>query len=276
MSDEFFKKLARFSTVFYDVQAEFFEKLGKTLKIKPADHKGPESFFKNKLIVLKRLDEKYAQFEVFDFQDTESEALMKQQLEALKQVLKTTKKLEHKITIPDFYDESSLSIFSLIVEYLADVWQSLTDRFFWERLLGNNSYMMVIFCTVLFIWLMMMFSADRSDPLLASRNKKAKPKETKPNTYSSPDGYENQSHYFRDDNSHNQSASLAANAETHYFKMSKRRCHFELNEMTDENYDYFVKLLPNGLRTILLIVTDENKGELIEKFAQVAYQFSNK
>lgn len=257
------------------------------MKIKPNEQKNDktESFFKNKLIVLKRLDEKYAQFEVFDFEDTDSDALMRQQLDALRSVLKGTKHLEYKLIIPDFYDESTHSLLAMVMEYLEEIWHSIADRYFWERFLGNSSYMMVIFCTVLFIWLMSMFSADQSDPLSASRSKKAKStsKESRKqgsnfNIYSSP---ENQSHYYRDDNdsqAHNQSNSFdtTAESESHYFRMSRRRCHFELSEMTEENYDYFVKQLPNGLRTILLIVTDENREQLIEKFVQVAYQFSNK
>lgn len=259
--------------------------MAKTLKIKPGEQKNEktENFFKNKIIVLKRLDEKYAQFEVFDFEDTESDSLMKQQLDALKSVLKGTKHLDYKLIIPDFYDESTNSLLVMVMEYLEEAWRSVTDRYFWERLLGNSSYMMVIFCTVLFIWLMMMFSADQSDPLSASRAKKTKTtsKESKRgsnfNIYSSPDASapENQSHYYRDDN-HSNSFDTTAESESHYFRSSKRRCHFELSEMTEETYDYFVKQLPNGLRTILLIVTDENREQLIQKFVQVAYQFSNK
>jgi hypothetical protein len=59
------------------------------------------------------------------------------------------------------------------MEYLEDLWNYVTERHFWEKLLGNGSYMMIVLCTILFIWLMMMFSADKSDPYIASstRNK---------------------------------------------------------------------------------------------------------
>jgi hypothetical protein len=46
--------------------------------------------------------------------------------------------------------------------------------------------------------------------------------------------------------------------------------------MTKKNYDFFVKALPNGLRTILLIVNNQTKNLLIEKFSQVCSHFNNR
>ncbi len=61
-----------------------------------------------------------------------------------------------------------------MIEYMEETWNYVTDRYFWERILGNSSYMMIMVCTILFVWLMMMFSQEKSNPnaATASRQKK--------------------------------------------------------------------------------------------------------
>ena len=49
-----------------------------------------------------------------------------------------------------------------------------------------------------------------------------------------------------------------------------------LAEMTTQNYEALVRCLPNGFRTILLIVTKDRKSKLIEKFSQICSNFNNK
>lgn len=61
---------------------------------------------------------------------------------------------------------------SMAYEYLETIWDYLTDWNFWERLLGNSSYLMIILCTFLFFWLMVMFSSEKSDPIAASRHQR--------------------------------------------------------------------------------------------------------
>ena len=49
-----------------------------------------------------------------------------------------------------------------------------------------------------------------------------------------------------------------------------------LTEMTTQNYEALVRCLPNGFRTILLIVTKDRRRQLIEKFSQICSNFNNK
>lgn len=287
-TDEYFKKTLQFAYIYYDIQIEFFEKLTKILKVKISDQtKKNKNFFENKIVLLKRTDEKYANFEVYDFEYTDKDLVMKQQIDGLKSVIKSLKKLDNKLSIPDFHDESTQNLMYLIIEYFEDLWSSVNERYFWEKMLGNSSYMMIVFCTILFIWLMMIFSAEKSDPLSESRknndrnkdrdspksSKSSYAKKTDFNFYSSPESNK-QSHYYENDSSYNQSNDSYNDTDSLNSKKSKKK--FELFEMTEENYDHFVKKLPNGMRTILLIVNNENKDFLIEKFRKVGIHFSNR
>lgn len=286
--DDYFKRHARFAYIYVDQQTEFFARLTRTLKIKPVESDKNKSFFENKIILLKRLDNRQAQFEVYDFKDTEKDLLMKQQLDALKQVLRTTKKLEFKMNIPQFHDETTQNLLNLVIDYLEDLWSQVNDRVFWENLFGNSSYMMIIFCSILFIWLMTMFSADQSDPLSASRsktkeskpNKQSKQSNSSFNIYSSPDeGHtqNSQSHYYESDTSYSASNSFDnSGTDSHYYASTRRSHKLELPEMTSQNYEQFVKKLPNGWRTILLIVNNQNKDLVVEKFTQVVANFNNR
>ena len=76
--------------------------------------------------------------------------------------------------IPEFYDESPHNLIQSLIDYVEEIWSYLTDRLFWENFLGNGSYMMILLCTILFIWLMMMFSSEKSNPNLANLNKQKK------------------------------------------------------------------------------------------------------
>jgi hypothetical protein len=49
-----------------------------------------------------------------------------------------------------------------------------------------------------------------------------------------------------------------------------------LAEMTTQNYEALVRCLPNGFRTILLIVTKDRRRQLIEKFSQICSNYNNK
>ena len=58
--------------------------------------------------------------------------------------------------------------FAAVMEYFEDVRVYFTERFSLDGFLGNSSYMMIMFCTILFIWLMMMFSSEKSNPNAAT------------------------------------------------------------------------------------------------------------
>ena len=111
-SDEYLKKNAQFAYLYLDIQTEFLEKLAKNLKIKLAENQSHKNYFDNKVIFLKRLDDKYAQFDVYDLSDRPGESTsLPQQIEALKLNLKSylngAKKLQYKMSIPSFYDETT-------------------------------------------------------------------------------------------------------------------------------------------------------------------------
>ena len=52
------------------------------------------------------------------------------------------------------------------------MWSEVWDIEFWERLFANSSYMMILVCTVLFVWLVMLFSSDKSNPTAATASRK--------------------------------------------------------------------------------------------------------
>ena len=52
--------------------------------------------------------------------------------------------------------------------------------------------------------------------------------------------------------------------------------HFDCKEMTPKSYKQLINDVPNGFRTILLIVDNSNKAELLELFASVCARFIHK
>jgi hypothetical protein len=95
-------------------------------------------------------------------------------VDSIKQLINSitigTKRLSFKMALPEFYDESSANFFRAIIDYFEELWTYVTNRHFWIQLLGNSSYLMLLLCTVLFIWLMVMFSSDKSNPNAATLN----------------------------------------------------------------------------------------------------------
>jgi hypothetical protein len=49
-----------------------------------------------------------------------------------------------------------------------------------------------------------------------------------------------------------------------------------LTEMTSQTYEALVRCLPNGYRTILLVVNKDRKRQLIEKFSQICSNYNNR
>lgn len=124
------------------------------------------------------MNDKYAQFDLFDLEliKTLDSNSINKLIETIKDMLNSvtigTKKLGFKMSVPEFYDESPHNLLQSILNYIEEIWSYLTDRLFWENLLGNNSYMMILLCTVLFVWLMMMFSSEKSNPNSTNLNQK--------------------------------------------------------------------------------------------------------
>ena len=49
-----------------------------------------------------------------------------------------------------------------------------------------------------------------------------------------------------------------------------------LTEMTTQKYEALVRCLPNGYRTVLLIVNKDKRKQLIEKCSQICCSYNNK
>ena len=92
------------------------------------------SYFLDKLIALKRLDNRNAQFGIYDFKD----ATVKEDLEAIRSQVKLSKKLEFKLSLPEFVDETSQNLWAALIDYFDDMWGLVKDRNFWERMLGKK------------------------------------------------------------------------------------------------------------------------------------------
>lgn len=286
-NDNYMKQTAQFTYVYFDVQSDFIEKITKNSKLKPIESdNNNKSLFENKVVLLKRLNDKYAQFDIFDL---EMQKTTEQIVDSIKELINTitigTRKLSFKMPTPEFYDESSPNIFRAIFDYIEEVWSYVSSRFFWENLLSNSSYMMIILCTVLFVWLMMMFSYDKSNPNALNQHKKDS--STAAAATNNRQKYQNKQNESRSMNHSASTNDLSSENLEESVPLSQSRTDLNdlkefkcdgvnLAEMTTQNYEALVRCLPNGFRTILLIVTKDRKSKLIGKFSQICSNFNNK
>jgi hypothetical protein len=145
------------------------DKVAKQSRLKP-DQK---SHLEGKILILKRTDDKYIQFDWLNVKTGGDADLILDEIKSdlKRRIASIDQTLPFKMSTPQFYQEAYQSLFSLIVDYLEELYNYFTDIYFWERLLGNSSYLMILLCTVLFIWLMMMFSSEKTTPVTASANR---------------------------------------------------------------------------------------------------------
>ena len=130
------------------------------------------------IVILKRIDDKPISYDWFENLNKDNKELnaghfsLAQQLDVIKANLRSIingeKRLQYKMAIPHSYTESSQGLLAAILDYLDEVRVYFAERFTWDSILGNSSYMMIMFCTVLFIWLMMMLSSEKSNPNAAT------------------------------------------------------------------------------------------------------------
>jgi hypothetical protein len=103
--DEFLNQNARVTYLYSDIQSDFGEKLTANSKIKKSD----SNFIKNKVVVLKRLDDKYSQFEWLSDINLEGITAVKF-IQKIKSALMTyssgDQPLKYKMRSPIFYEES--------------------------------------------------------------------------------------------------------------------------------------------------------------------------
>ena len=72
-------------------------------------------------------------------------------------------------------------------------------------------------------------------------------------------------------------SSTLSQSKTDLYDLKEFKCDgVNLTEMNTQNYEALVRCLPNGYRTILLIVTKDKRKQLIEKFSQVCSNYNNK
>jgi len=174
-TDGYYQTTTRFAFIYQNIQLELFARLTKSLKLKQINN--IDEYFKDKILLLKRIDGRNVHLLIDELKNNLSnKEEIKQEVDRLQDLVKSVingqTQFGIKITFPELIDETGSGLFQLMVDYLEDMWQYVGEREFWERLLGNSSYMMIVLCTILFIWLMMMFSQEKSDPFEASRFKR--------------------------------------------------------------------------------------------------------
>ncbi|CAF0926373.1 unnamed protein product, partial [Brachionus calyciflorus] len=284
-SDRFFRNSnIQLTYIYSNIQNKFIEKISKNSNNRQKmDTLG---FLDEKIVVLKRLDEKYAMFDIIDdisLSDSNLLDLLKMSLSMFKN---DAKQLKYKMTLPSFYEESNQDLISFVVEYFETIWDYVTDRMFWERLIGNNSYMMIILCTFLFLWLMIMFSSEKSNPNSTSKNARQNKNNQTPNRNKEPNS-KNQSFnesynqtpsksFYSSDSSQNTTLNdeLYNSRFDDFNKNTSNQ--FEIVEMNSKTEHGLITHLPKGFRTILLIVNQENKKQLVDLFTKVCKKYSNK
>jgi hypothetical protein len=139
-----------------------------------------------------------------------------------------------------------------MLNLLDSVWYRITDRNFWIQIFDNGTYMMLFVCTILFIWLMFIFSSENAS--VSAPSASTNPKNSSATT--SPPNRPNGS--FKSEPTRQQDLNNDLD---------------NCPEMNKQNYDHFVKHLPNGYRTILLIVNNENKKQLMNLFQQITSKY---
>lgn len=88
-----------------DVQTDFIEKVARNSKLK-LNNENNKSNIENKILILKRLDEKYVQFDWLDILNDDLDFFDKIKSN-LKLFTSNDEKLQHRMIIPQFYEESS-------------------------------------------------------------------------------------------------------------------------------------------------------------------------
>lgn len=166
------------------------------------------------------------------------------------------------------------------------LWDYFTDRLFWERIIGNSSYMMILLCTFLFFWLMMIFSSEKSNPNAATNINKPKPSKDQKATNQNPlnTSFKSKGETLNHSTTStlNQSTSNTSISEEDTTLNSSKYDNFNTNtsnqfeilEMNVRTYPSLINELPKGYRTVLLICNNENKNQLIELFTKVCIKYS--
>ncbi len=107
-ADDYLARNAQLAYVYADLQSDFVEKLAKISKSKSTNENN-KSNIENKIIILKRLDEKYVQFDwLLDLTNKNSDLEFVDEIKSnLKYYINNEDRLQYKMIIPHFYEESS-------------------------------------------------------------------------------------------------------------------------------------------------------------------------
>ncbi|RNA15524.1 dnaJ -like protein [Brachionus plicatilis] len=267
--DKFLKKLnIQLSYVYLDVQTNFADRIRKN-----ARH---FEITVDKILILRRLNDKYVEYDFIDDLSINEKNMLDLLKDKLNDFKNGNQYFRFKMSVPTFYEESNQDYFSFAIENLELIWDYLTDWIFWERLLGNSSYLMIILCTFLFLWLMIMFSSEKSDPITASRHQRFQ----RNNVNKEPDSRNqsfNQSKSFSSTSSQNTSMNGDDLYDSRYDDFNKNTSNqFQIVEMNPKTFHGLVNSVPKGFRTILLIANQNNKTQLLEIFTKVCMKYNNK
>ena len=185
---------------------------------------------------------------------------------------------------------------------MTDMWHTVTDIYFWQKLLGDSSYLMILICTILFIWLLLMFSSETSYPATSTnsryRSQNASPNTSRQSKYndsgsstaSTPSSKSSFSddepksppttHFF--DESMNQTTDELSASQLRQPNYNLNTANqFELVELHKRNYSDLIVDVPRGYRTVLIVILKQKyKKQLIqlctkvcEKYTKYTYTF---
>jgi hypothetical protein len=262
-SDEFVNAHARLTYLYHDVQSDFAAKLHLNSKSK----KSQAAFFQNKIIVLKRLDDKYSQYEWladvnFDTLNTPVKLiqLVKTALLGYTSTALSDQPLRFKLRIPVFYEETKRDLLYYLFYAAGKVYNVVhfvTTEMDLEQVFNDHYYLILLVTTTLCVCLTLKFfsynahmAAQAADEAAAEHRRLQ------------------------------EEAELAAEAAAAQYEQAARHepvaassCQtVQIYEMTSQTYDRLVTKLPRGYRTILLVVKDGD-NELVDSFARVCQSY---
>jgi hypothetical protein len=226
-----------------------------------------------KVLLLKRIDDMFVQYDWLDVQLKNLDSLQTIKTR-LRSYLSAGKNLNFRARVPNLYEESSQSLITNILEQLELIWNYFSDWYFWLNIINNNSYLMILLCTFMFVWLIFFYN---SEPTLSQTRQFRRESNVFNESHNEPSAYSNQaqsknSSHHASFASSNESANADTSIMSDYYNINTSN-EFEVIEMSKSNYSSLFWHIPKGYRTILIIVNNENKDQLVDLFTKVCSKY---
>jgi len=228
-----------------------------------------------KVLFLKRLDDMYVQFDWLDVQLDSLDCLQTIKIH-LRSFVSAGKNLNFKVRVPNLYEESTQSFIANIIEQLELIRNYLSDWHFWLNIINNNSYLMIILCTFMFVWLIFFYNSEPT--LRQARQFNRRDSNVYDESQNEPSTYSNQAAASKNSSRHasfassNESATADTSIMSDYYNINTSN-EFEVIEMSKINFSSLFWHIPKGYRTILIIVNNENKNQLVDLFTKVCSKY---